>query len=187
MDILVGTQAIAKGLDLPKLATVGVVQADAGLSLPDYMAEERVFQLLTQVIGRVGRGHLEAAEVFIQTYRPEHPVLSFAAKEDYVGFYEYMVRQRRKAGFPPFRFVMKLEICMKTEAIVVRKVRDLVARLTRDARLTVSPPAPAFHERTAKGYTWQIIVRSRSRKALLEACEGMDKNFKVTLDPPGLL
>ena len=187
VDILVGTQAIAKGLDLPKLATVGVVQADAGLSLPDYMAEERVFQLLTQVIGRVGRGHLEAAEVFIQTYRPEHPVLSFAAKEDYVGFYEYMVRQRRRAGFPPFRFVMKLEICMKTEAIVVRKVRDLVARLTRDARLTVSPPAPAFHERTAKGYTWQIIVRSRSRKALLEACEGMDKNFKVTLDPPGLL
>jgi primosomal protein N' (replication factor Y) len=187
VDILVGTQAIAKGLDLPRLATVGVVQADAGLSLPDYMAEERVFQLLTQVIGRVGRGHLETAEVFIQTYRPEHPVLSFAAKEDYVGFYEYMVRQRRKAGFPPFRFVMKLEICMKTEAIVVRKVRDLVARLTRDARLTVSPPAPAFHERTAKGYTWQIIVRSRSRKALLEACEGLDKNFKVTLDPPGLL
>lgn len=187
VDILVGTQAIAKGLDLPKLATVGVVQADAGLSLPDYMAEERVFQLLTQVIGRVGRGHLEAAEVFIQTYRPEHPVLSFAAKEDYVGFYEYMVRQRRRAGFPPFRFVMKLEICMKTEAIVVRKVRDLVARLSRDARLTVSPPAPAFHERTAKGYTWQIIVRSRSRKALLEACEGLDKNFRVTLDPPGLL
>jgi primosomal protein N' len=82
---------------------------------------------------------------------------------------------------------MKLEICMKTEAIVVRKVRDLVARLNRDTRLTVSPPAPAFHERTAKGYTWQIIVRSRSRKALLEACEGLDKNFKVTLDPPGLL
>lgn len=187
VDIIVGTQAIAKGLDLPKLATVGVVQADAGLSLPDYMAEERVFQLLTQVIGRVGRGHLEAAEVFIQTYRPEHPVLSFAAKEDYVGFYEYTVRQRRRAGFPPFRFVMKLEICMKTEAIVVRKVRDLVARLSRDARLTVSPPAPAFHERTAKGYTWQIMVRSRSRKVLLEACEGLDKNFKVTLDPPGLL
>ena len=187
VDILVGTQAIAKGLDLPKLATVGVVQADAGLSLPDYIAEERVFQLLTQVIGRVGRGHLEAAEVFIQTYRPEHPVLSFAAKEDYVGFYEYTVRQRRRAGFPPFRFVMMLEITMKTEAIVVRKVRELVARLSRDERLTVSPPQPGFHERTAKGYTWQIMVRSRSRKALLEACEGLDKNFKVTLDPPGLL
>ena len=187
VDILVGTQTLAKGLDLPKLSTVGVVQADAGLSLPDYMAEERCFQLLTQVIGRVGRGHLEKAEVFIQTFRPEHPVLKFAADEDYLGFYKYLVKRRRRAGFPPFRFVMKLEITMKTEAIVLKKVRDLVGRLSKDERLTVSPPQPGFHERTNKGYTWQIIVRSRSRKALLEACEGLDKNFKVTLDPPGLL
>ncbi len=187
IDILVGTQAIAKGLDLPRLATVGVVQADAGLNLPDYMAEERVFQLLTQVIGRVGRGHLAAAEVFIQTFRPEHPVLKFAANEDYMGFYEYLVRKRRKAGFPPFRFVMKLEITMKTEAIVLRKVRELTRRLSSDERLMVSPPQPGFHERTVKGYTWQIVVRSRSRKALLEACEGLDKNFRIALDPPGLL
>ena len=187
VDILVGTQAIAKGLDLPKLATVGVVQADAGLSLPDYMAEERVFQLLTQVIGRVGRGHLDKAEVYIQTYRPEHPVLSFAADENYLGFYKYMVATRQRAGFPPFRFVMKLEITMKTESIVLRKVRELVQRLSADSRLVVSPPQPGFHERTARGYTWQIIVRSRSRKALVEACSGLDKNFRVTLDPPGLL
>ena len=187
VDILVGTQAIAKGLDLPRLVTVGVVQADAGLNLPDYMAEERVFQLLTQVIGRVGRGHLAEAKVFIQTFRPEHPVLKFAADEDYAGFYEYLVRKRKKAGFPPFRFVMKLEITMKTEAIVLRKVRELVKRLSSDERLTVSPPQPGFHERTAKGYTWQIVVRSRSRKALLESCNGLDQNFKITLDPPGLL
>ena len=187
VDILVGTQTLAKGLDLPRLATVGVVQADAGLALPDYMAEERCFQLLTQVIGRVGRGHLAKAEVFIQTFRPEHPVLKLAADEDYLGFYKYLIAKRRRAGFPPFRFVMKLEITMKTEAIVLRKVRELVKRLTKDERLMVSPPQPGFHERTAKGYTWQIIVRSRSRKALLEACEGLDQSFKITLDPMGLL
>ena len=187
VDILVGTQTLAKGLDLPRLATVGVIQADAGLSLPDYMAEERTFQLLTQVIGRVGRGHLSEAEVFIQTFRPEHPVLKFALEEDYLGFYQYLLERRQKSGFPPFKFVMKLEITMKTEGIVVRKVRETVARLTRDARLIVSPPQPAFHERTTRGYTWQIIVRSRSRKALIEACEGLDKNFRITLDPPGLL
>ena len=187
VDILVGTQTLAKGLDLPKLSTVGVVQADAGLSLPDYLAEERCFQLLTQVIGRVGRGHLDKAEVYIQTFRPEHPVLGFAANEDYLGFYEYLIKRRRRTGFPPFRFVMKLEITMKTEAIVLKKVRELVRRLSMDGRLMVSPPQPGFHERTAKGYTWQIIVRSRSRKALLEACEGLDKSFKVTLDPLGLL
>ncbi|MBR3236123.1 primosomal protein N' [Candidatus Saccharibacteria bacterium] len=187
VDILVGTQILAKGLDLPKLATIGVVQADAGLSLPDYMAEERTFQLLTQVIGRVGRGHLSAAEVFIQTFRPEHPVLKFAADEDYLGFYKYLISKRQRAGFPPFKFVMRLEITMKTEAIVLKKVRELINKLKNDSRLVVSPPQPAFHERTLKGYTWQIVVRSRSRKALLEACSGLDKSFKITLDPPGLL
>lgn len=186
-DILVGTQTLAKGLDLPKLATVGVVQADAGLSLPDYMAEERTFQLLTQVIGRVGRGHLLDTNVFIQTFRPEHQIFKYVTSEDYLGFYEYMVRKRKKSGFPPFKFVMKLEITMKTEAIVIRKIRDLAAKIGRDKRLSVSPPMPAFHERTARGYTWQIIVRSRSRKALLEASLGLDSSFKVILDSPGLL
>lgn len=187
IDILVGTQTVAKGLDLPRLATVGVVQADAGLSLPDFMAEERVFQLLTQVMGRVGRGHLETAQVFIQTFRPDHPILKFAIDENYSGFYEYLIRKRRRSGFPPFKFVMKLEITMKTEAIVLRKIRALISQLSSDSRLQVSPPMPAFHERTSKGYTWQIIVRSRSRKALIQACSGLDQNFKITLDPPGLL
>ena len=187
VDILVGTQVLAKGLDLPKLATIGVVQADAGLALPDYMAEERTFQLLTQVIGRVGRGHLRTAEVFVQTFRPDHPILEYATHEDYLGFYDYLIKRRQKAGFPPFKFVMKLEITMKTEAIAMKKIRSLVAQLKKDQRLVVSPPQPAFHERSLKGYTWQIVVRSRSRKALLEACSGLDANFKVVLDPPGLL
>ncbi len=187
VDILVGTQVVAKGLDLPKLATVGVVQADAGLNLPDFAAEERTFQLLTQVMGRVGRGHMETAEVIIQTFRPEHPVLKFAAEEDYSRFYQYEIRRRQKAGFPPFRFVMKLEITMKTEAVVLKKVQAAARILSADVRLTVSPPQPAFHERTARGFTWQLIVRSRSRAALIEACAGLDKNFKITLDPPGLL
>ena len=187
VDILVGTQTLAKGLDLPKLSTVGVVQADAGLSLPDYMAEERTFQLLTQVIGRVGRGHLSEAEVFIQTFRPEHPVLKFAANEDYLGFFEYMINRRKRAKFPPFRFVAKLTITMKTEAIVLRKVRELISKLSQDSRLMVSPPQPAFHERTSRGYTWQIILRAKSRKTLLEVCSDLDKNFRVSLDPPGLL
>ena len=187
VDILVGTQTVVKGLDLPRLATVGVVQADAGLSLPDYMAEERTFQLLTQVIGRVGRGHIDKAEVFIQTFRPDHQVLALAANEDYLGFYDYMVAKRQKAGFPPFKFVAKLEITMKTETIVLKKVKETVAQLSKDKRLIISPPQPAFHERTNRGYTWQIVLRSRSRKAILEACKDIDKNFRVSLDPPGLL
>ena len=187
VDILVGTQTLAKGLDLPRLATVGVAQADAGLNLPDFMAEERTFQLITQVIGRVGRGHSDKAEVFIQTFRPDSPVIELAAKADYQGFYEYTVKKRHGAGFPPFMFVAKLEITMKTETIVLKKVRAAVANLARDKRLLVSPPMPAFHEHTSRGYTWQIVVRAKSRKALIEVCAGLGPNFRVTLDPVGLL
>ena len=187
VDILVGTQTLAKGLDLPRLATVGVAQADAGLNLPDFMAEERTFQLITQVIGRVGRGHSDKAEVFIQTFRPESPVINMAAESDYFGFYEYTVKKRHQAGFPPFMFVAKLEITMKTEAVVLKKVRAAVASLARDKRLIVSPPMPAFHEHTSRGYTWQIIVRAKSRKVLIETCKDLDPNFRVTFDPVGLL
>ena len=187
VDILVGTQTLAKGLDLPKLATVGVVQADAGLSLPDFSAEERVFQLLTQVIGRVGRGHIDKAEVFIQTFRPEHPVLNYAVNEDFEGFSKYMLKKRSASGFPPFKHIMRLDITLKTEAIVLRKIRDLSAELSSDKRLIVSPPMPAFHERTNRGYTWELIIRSSSRLALIEAAKKLDKNFRVTLDPPSLL
>ena len=187
VDILVGTQTLAKGLDLPRLATVGVVQADAGLNLPDFMAEERTFQLITQVIGRVGRGHSDKAEVFIQTFRPDSPVINMASASDYQGFYDYTLAKRRKSGLPPFMFVAKLEITMKTEATVLKKVRQLVATLGQNKHLLVSPPMPAFHEHTSRGYTWQIVLRAKSRKALVRACSDLDPNFRVTFDPVGLL
>ena len=187
VDILVGTQGLAKGLDLPKLATVGVVAADTGLSLPDFAAEERVFQLLTQVIGRVGRGHIEKAEVVIQTYRPEHPVLKFATNEDFLGFSEYALRARRRGGFPPYKYVAKVDITLKTEALAMKKIRGLIGELASDKRFLVSPPMPAFHERTARGFTWEITVRATSRKALTERLAGIDAGFRVILDPPSLL
>ncbi len=187
VDVLVGTQTLAKGLDLPKLATVGVVQADAGLMLPDFAAEEKVFQLVTQVIGRVGRGHLERAEVFIQTFRPEHPVLCYAKEADYEGFFEYMLKRRRQSGFPPYRHLMKVELTLKTEALVIKKIQEIATRMAQNEKLMVSPPMPAFHERTNRGYTWGVIVRATSRKALTEVALGLDKSFRVTLDPPSLL
>lgn len=187
VDILVGTQTLAKGLDLPLLATVGVVQADAGLSLPDFSAEERVFQLITQVMGRVGRGHQSKAEVFIQTFRPEHPVINFAISEDYLGFSEYLLKQRRRGGFPPFKFVAKASATAKTEATALKKIRALYNQLSSDSRFLVSPPQPAFHERTARGFTWEIIIRSSSRKALVDVLSGLDASFHSSLDLPSLL
>ncbi len=187
VDILVGTQVLAKGLDLPLLSTVGIVQADAGLSLPDFAAEEKVFQLITQVIGRVGRGHLSKAEVFIQTYQPESPVLKFATSEDYLGFFEYTLKKRSKSGFPPFRFVAKATVTAKTEATALKKAREAYKMLASNGRFLVSPPCPAFHERNSRGYTWELTVRSSSRKALIQAFLGLDASFHVSMDPPSLL
>lgn len=187
IDIIIGTQTVAKGLDLPKLATVGIVQADAGLSLPDYSAEERTFELITQVIGRVGRGHLDKAEVFIQTFQPDSEVLKTAIKADYDAFSEYTLKKRRISGFPPFTYIAKLDITYKTEAIAVKKIRETYKTLSKNKELIVSVPTPAFHEHTIRGYTWQLIVRAKSRQKLLTALKDLDQNIRVTLDPPSLL
>ena len=187
VNILVGTQILAKGLDLPLLSTVGIVQADAGLTLPDFASEERVFQLLTQVMGRVGRGHSSTAEVIIQTFQPEHPVLSFAIDENYLGFAEYLLKQRARSGFPPFKFVAKLAVTMKTEVSALKKARTAYSLLAKDTRFLVSPPCPAFHERNSRGFTWEITVRCSSRNLMIAAFHELDKNFHVSLDPPSLL
>lgn len=187
IDILIGTQMLAKGLDLPRLATVGIVQADAGLALPDFAAEERVFQLLTQVIGRVGRGHLEKAEVLIQTFRPEHPVIKLAIDENYEDFAKYLLAMRKRGQFPPFCFIAKLEITMKTEETALKKIKKLKNYLSQNKDLIVSIPTPSFHEHTSRGYNWQIIVRAKSRQNLIKALGDLDESFKITLDPPNLL
>lgn len=186
IDILIGTQTLARGLDLPHLATVGVVQADAGLSLPDYVAEERTFELLTQVIGRVGRGHLEQAEVVIQTYQPQHPAIQTALKANYSEFATYLLEKRRQQQLPPYTYLARLDITYKTEKTTLKKISAVYQALSQIPKLIVSPPLPAFHERTSKGYTWQILIKSTSRETLRKALAPFS-NFHLELDPPSLL
>ena len=186
IDILIGTQTLARGLDLPHLATVGVVQADSGLSLPDFSAEERTFELLTQVIGRVGRGHLDKAEVIIQTFQPDHPVIRTAITANYPEFADYLLKKRRSQKLPPYTYLARLDITYKTEKTTLKKITAAAAAFAKVPGLTVSPPMPAFHERTARGYTWQIILKSTSRETLLRALAPF-QNFHIELDPPSLL
>lgn len=188
-DIIIGTQTIAKGLDLPLLATVGVVQADAGLSLPDYSSEERTFHLLTQVIGRVGRGHLDAADVFIQTFQPNHPAIQAAIHSDYASFYNHALNVRRKGHFPPFYYIARLSVTYKTEATSIKYIKMYHKALSKAQNLLLSQPTPAFHERAATGYTWQIVLRSTSRTRLLSILKSLPNNPKMhfTIDPPSLL
>ena len=188
-DIIIGTQTIAKGLDLPLLATVGVVQADSGLALPDFASEERTYHLLTQVIGRVGRGHLDVAEVFLQTYQPDHPVITSAIKNDYTTFANHLLKTRRAGHLPPFTYLARLDLTYKTEVVALKQIRTLFRSLRNLPGLSVSNPTPAFHERSTKGYSWQLILRATSRKTLLAAIKSLPSNphLHFTLDPPSLL
>lgn len=189
IKLLIGTQTLARGLDLPKLATVGVVQADAGLALPDFAAEERAFELLVQVIGRVGRGHIETAEVVMQTYQPDHAVIQTAIRADFPKFAEYLLRERRRQGLPPFSYLARLVITYKTEKTVTAKVQAAHQELSKNADISLSPPMPAFHERTGRSFSWQITLKSTRRQALIEALRPYlgRQNHSVTIDPVSLL
>lgn len=189
IDIIIGTQTIARGLDLPHLATVGIVQADSGLSLPDYSSEERTFHLLTQVLGRVGRGHLTEANAFIQTYHPENPIITCAINSDYDKFYSYLIKTRQKSHFPPFFFIAKISVVFKTEKIALREIKKVYDELQTKDKIYFSAPTPAFHEYTNSGYVWQLVLKSSNRKNLVDAIQNL-QNFselRISLDPPSLL
>lgn len=193
IQIIIGTQTVSRGLDLPHLASIGIVQADAGLSLPDFSSEEKTFELLTQVIGRVGRGHLDTASVIIQTYQHDSPIINFATKSDYLGLYDYLIKKRRQQFFPPFTYLAKLTATSKTEQTTIKHIRTLSSSLnnsiikTHPASIKISPPMPCFHEHTPSGYSWQLIIKSTNRKDLLSLLQNIPTDIKITLDPPSLL
>lgn len=195
-DIIVGTQMIAKGFDFPRLTTLGIVQADAGLSLPDFSSEERTFQLITQVIGRAKRGH-QNSNIFIQSFQPDHPIISLASQSDYASFYNYLVQKRQQSKLPPYSFLLKLSVTYKTETATVKNIRTLYKKVIQTAkqlqipenRIVVSPPMPAFHERTSTGYTWQLVIKAKSRQNLLDIFDRLPKNnyLHYDFDPISLL
>lgn len=189
IDILIGTQTLARGLDLPHLATVGIIQADAGLALPDFASEERTFELLTQVIGRVGRGHLDKAEVFVQSFQPDHPVIRTAIQADYPKFADFLLHKRHEQQMPPFTYLARLSVTYKTERTTLAKIRQAYTALSQNRTLDISPPMPAFHERTGRGFTWQIVIKSSSREQLRQALVPYagTNGFTLVLDPPSLL
>jgi len=189
IDIAIGTQVVAKGLDLPNLRTVGVIQADSGLSLPDYAASERAFQLLAQVIGRVGRDE-HASEVVVQTYQPTNPAISHGLKQDYESFYTYALETRKKSYFPPYSYLLKLTTIYKTEQAAIRSAKTLAKELKSslhpDVRLL--GPTPAFYERQHDTYRWQLILKSPKREYLIAALQHLPTtHWQSELDPQSLL
>lgn len=189
IDIIVGTQIIAKGLDLPNLTTVGIVQADTGLIIPDFNTDERVFQLLTQAVGRVGRNK-NKSQVIVQTYKPNHPSIVYGIAQDYDKFYQYTIDQRKRGLFPPFVFLLKLTCVYKTEAAAIKNSQKIFQDLKNKVSTSVkiSHPAPAFYEKQAGNYRWQIIVKSPKRQLLVDLLQYIpSKNWQHELDPTSLL
>lgn len=189
IDLIIGTQVIAKGLDLPHLRTVGVVQADAGLSLPDFGAPERTFQLLAQVIGRVGRSH-HATQVVVQSYQPSHPAIQDGLARNYADFYQRTLALRRHANFPPFCYLLKLVCVYKTEKSAVQNARKLASVLKQHAPSTVEVlgPTPAFYERVRDTYRWQLVIKSPRRQDLIDLLQHVPSaHWQFELDPTSLL
>ncbi len=161
-DVLLGTQMIAKGLDFGRVTLVGVVDADVGLLFPDFRAEERTFQLLTQVAGRAGRADLKG-EVILQTRNPDHPALRHATQHDYEGFVEEELPTRRQFGYPPFGHVATVEFRGPNEDRVERLAVNWTEQLRAQAGpVEVMGPEPAFIQRVKKQHRYRTLLKSRS-------------------------
>ena len=187
VDIIVGTQLLAKGLDLPRLSTLGILLADTSLYLPDFSAAERTFQLVSQVLGRVGRGHI-AGRAIIQTYHPDHPILVDAMQGNYRQFYERELDERRQFLFPPFCYLLKITIrraSLKSAESAAQNLKDDIN--SGNARVRVEGPAPAFYERFQKKYQWQLVIKAPQRSELLKVIASLPANCSYDIDPLDLL
>jgi primosomal protein N' (replication factor Y) len=190
-DVLVGTQMIAKGLDLPLVSVVGIVAADTGLHLPDFRAGERTFQLLTQVAGRAGR-RSAGAQVVLQTYAPEHYALQAAQEHDYKAFYDQEIAFRRQTGYPPFSRLVRLVYTSGSDERGQRAAEELASEIQRMAATldlgdwSIIGPAPAFFHQQRNRFRWHLIVRASNPAPLVEALY-LPPGWALDIDPVHVL
>jgi len=177
-NILVGTQMIAKGHDIPNVTLVGVVSADVGLGMPDFRAAERTFQLLTQVAGRAGRGNLPGI-VLIQTINPDHYAVRMAAAQDYSAFYEKELEFRRAMSYPPFTAMANVLVRSERKELALRMSGELSMLLTPPPeKLRVLGPAEAPVPRLKAEYRYQLLIKSASRASLNALLQNI-RNFAL--------
>ena len=198
IDVLIGTQMIAKGFDLPGVALVGVVSADTALHFPDFRATERTFQLLVQVAGRAGRGD-RPGRVILQTYLPRHPVVAAAAAHDYESFFRREMDERAALGYPPARRLANV-VASGTDPDLVRATIERVAELARSEGadgITVVGPAPCPIERLRGRWRHHVLLKADSPAALEtmlrdlarreDALAGRSARLEIDRDPLSLL
>ncbi len=190
-DVMIGTQMIAKGLDLPLVTLVGVITADTALQLPDFRAGERTFQLLTQVAGRAGRSIL-GGKAIVQTYAPDHYCIQAASRHDYEGFYKEEMQFRRQQRYPPFSRLVRMvyvdrdaQRCEEEAGRMHSMLQNKIARLGLP-EIDLIGPAPAFLSRIRGQYRWHLVVRGRDPHSLLGDLT-FPLGWRVDVDPVSLL
>ncbi|HET6370366.1 MAG TPA: primosomal protein N', partial [Nitrospiria bacterium] len=200
IDILIGTQMIAKGHDLHGVTLVGILCADMGLHLPDFRAAERTFQLLVQVAGRAGRGR-QPGEVIVQTYHPGHYTLRYAQQHDVLGFYREELSHRKEGPYPPFCRLTVLRLNSKDEGAVEERSKLLAAEIKRrigflgGGKIEMIGPASCPIERLRGEYRWQILLRGTSNRQIgkllgeILPAQRRSRSVKIELDidPQSLL
>lgn len=190
-DILIGTQMLAKGLDLPSVTLVGIILAEVGLNLPDYRAAERTFQHITQVAGRAGRGRIKG-EVILQTYLPDHYVITTAASQDYEAFYQQELELRRIIQYPPFSHILRLEyrntILKNVEIETQRMVEEVRSWIEKELiqSIRLVGPLPCFYQRVGGFYRWQIILIGDAPERFLQN-RRLRNGWRSEINPISLL
>jgi len=173
VDILIGTQMVAKGLHFPRMTLVGVVWADSGLGMPDYKASERAFQLMAQVTGRAGRGE-HAGRVIIQTHQPDHYAIEFARCHDYEGLYEQEINLRTGLQYPPFSRLVNIRFSGEFEERVAASangVAQFLRTAVRGLDIEVLGPAPSPLAKIKNRFRWQLLLKSSQFMQLHLLCD----------------
>ena len=189
-DVVVGTQMVSKGFDLPRVTAIGVVNADTGLHLPDFRSGERTFSLLTQVAGRAGRRG-PGSRVIVQSYTPEHYAIQAAARHDYDVFFSEEIDFRRQHRYPPFVRLARFLYRNRSDAACAKSADQMARKLASHARERGVPmdllgPAPAFASRVRGEYQWQVILRAPDLELLLDGLP-VEPGWIVDIDPQSLL
>ncbi|NQS99737.1 MAG: primosomal protein N' [Candidatus Omnitrophica bacterium] len=178
IDILIGTQMVAKGLDFPRVSLVGVINADTALNLPDFRSGERTFNLLTQVGGRAGRGESEG-RVIIQTYVPEHFAIDASISHNYRQFYRQEISARKQLRLPPFTHLVNLTLRSRNQKKVEELAVDLSTRLKKKAKQTeILGPAPATLPKVRGNFRWSVLLKAKTVPQMVKLLRRVLKDFK---------
>jgi primosomal protein N' (replication factor Y) len=191
-DILLGTQMVAKGHDFPNVTLVGVLNADAGLNVPSYRSTERTFQLLSQVVGRTGRGQKDG-EAIIQTYHPHHYVIQTGSKQDYATFYREEMVARKATQYPPYVFLTRLELASQDEVLLTEAMFDLHAYLNEkivEKDYLIGPNTP-YPEKNGPFFRRRFILKFKKKEHMKDLLQDVNEllrtkrqiRFHINVDP----